>query len=80
MPMTEKLRFEVHIVVEYILQQFAFIMWSNYSSYSFLLDNHNYFRFCHYPSGDKGIRTLDPLLARQVLSHLSYTPEVHFRF
>ena len=24
--------------------------------------------------GDKGIRTLDPLLARQVLSHLSYTP------
>ena len=26
-------------------------------------------------SGDKGIRTLDPLLARQVLSQLSYTPE-----
>ena len=26
------------------------------------------------PSGDKGIRTLDPLLARQVLSQLSYTP------
>ena len=26
------------------------------------------------PSGDEGIRTLDPLLARQVLSHLSYTP------
>ena len=25
-------------------------------------------------SGDKGIRTLDPLLARQVLSQLSYTP------
>ena len=24
--------------------------------------------------GDKGIRTLDPLLARQVLSQLSYTP------
>ena len=35
--MTEKLRFEVHIVVEYILQQFAFIMWSNYSSYSFFI-------------------------------------------
>ena len=26
-------------------------------------------------SGDKGIRTLDPLLARQVLSQLSYTPK-----
>ena len=26
--------------------------------------------------GDKGIRTLDPLLARQVLSHLSYTPMI----
>ena len=26
------------------------------------------------PSGDGGIRTLDPLLARQVLSQLSYTP------
>ena len=26
------------------------------------------------PNGDKGIRTLDPLLARQVLSQLSYTP------
>ena len=28
----------------------------------------------HLSSGDKGIRTLDPLLARQVLSQLSYTP------
>ena len=28
-------------------------------------------------SGDKGIRTLDPLLARQVLSQLSYTPIKH---
>ena len=27
------------------------------------------------PNGDKGIRTLDPLLARQVLSQLSYTPK-----
>ena len=26
------------------------------------------------PNGDGEIRTLDPLLARQVLSHLSYTP------
>ena len=28
----------------------------------------------HIRSGDKGIRTLDPLLARQVLSQLSYIP------
>ena len=28
----------------------------------------------HIRSGDKGIRTLDPLIARQVLSQLSYTP------
>ena len=26
------------------------------------------------PGGDEEIRTPDPLLARQVLSHLSYTP------
>ena len=26
------------------------------------------------PNGDNEIRTLDPLLARQVLSQLSYTP------
>ena len=30
-------------------------------------------RFLIY--GDEGIRTLDPLLARQVLSQLSYTPK-----
>ena len=30
-----------------------------------------FFRF----NGDKEIRTLDPLLARQVLSQLSYTPK-----
>ena len=28
--------------------------------------------------GDEGIRTLDPLLAGQVLSQLSYTPRVLF--
>ena len=28
----------------------------------------------HGVRGDEGIRTLDPLLARQVLSQLSYTP------
>ena len=27
-----------------------------------------------FHSGDEGIRTPDPLLARQVLSQLSYTP------
>ena len=31
-------------------------------------------RFSSKLRGDKGIRTLDPLLARQVLSQLSYTP------
>ena len=30
--------------------------------------------FSKLPSGDGEIRTLDPLLARQVLSQLSYTP------
>ena len=46
------------------------------------LDIYLYMRFSRYDygtyslgsDGDKGIRTLDPLLARQVLSHLSYTP------
>ena len=33
-----------------------------------------------FRSGDKGIRTLDPLLARQVLSQLSYTPMALFFF
>ena len=28
-----------------------------------------------HPNGDGGIRTLDPLLARQVLSQLSYIPK-----
>ena len=30
--------------------------------------------FSRYFGGDEGIRTLDPLLAGQVLSQLSYTP------
>ena len=33
-----------------------------------------YIPFLLKRSGDKGIRTLDPLLARQVLSQLSYAP------
>ena len=43
----------------------------------FLLRTTRCFLICHSlpnDSGDKGIRTLDPLLARQVLSQLSYTP------
>ena len=32
-------------------------------------------RFHKVTHGDEGIRTPDPLLARQVLSQLSYTPE-----
>ena len=31
-------------------------------------------RVISYPNGDGEIRTLDPLLARQVLSQLSYAP------
>ena len=41
-----------------------------------------FFRICGFQgargllhSGDEGIRTLDPLLAGQVLSQLSYTPK-----
>ena len=33
-----------------------------------------------HASGDEGIRTLDPLLARQVLSQLSYTPKGYILF
>ena len=36
----------------------------------------HFFRHLSMPSGDEGIRTPDPLLARQVLSQLSYTPEI----
>ena len=46
-----------------------------------VMDINRYLFLCQYPNGDKGIRTLDPLLARQVLSHLSYTPTgwaIHF--
>ena len=31
------------------------------------------------PGGDEQIRTVDPLLARQVLSQLSYTPTFTYR-
>ena len=55
---------------------------------SFLLSSGLFLRICGFQgafplsrlrilsaSGDEGIRTLDPLLARQVLSQLSYTPK-----
>ena len=32
-------------------------------------------RIAEHYNGDEGIRTRDPLLARQVLSQLSYTPK-----
>ena len=35
------------------------------------------FCFCYCIGGDKEIRTPDPLLARQVLSQLSYTPTLN---
>ena len=34
----------------------------------------SYTVLCFWPNGDGEIRTLDPLLARKVLSQLSYTP------
>ncbi len=36
--------------------------------------NHLSYEPVPVPGGDEQIRTVDPLLARQVLSHLSYTP------
>ena len=38
-----------------------------------------FFNSTSHDSGDGEIRTLDPLLARQVLSQLSYTPKMFFR-
>ena len=34
-----------------------------------------YRKLCFHNRGDEGIRTPDPLLARQVLSQLSYAPK-----
>ena len=42
---------------------------------SFPFDNLMLFKLSN---GDKEIRTPDPLLARQVLSQLSYTPKFYF--
>ena len=38
----------------------------------------NSWEFFFIPNGDGEIRTLDPLLARQVLSQLSYAPFFSF--
>ena len=43
---------------------------------SFLLISQFVLTLQFFPSGDEGIRTPDPLLARQVLSQLSYTPGI----
>ena len=47
-------------------------MYIAYALYSYM--QHSYFSSKH--NGDGEIRTLDPLLARQVLSQLSYAPVV----
>ena len=39
-----------------------------------------YKRYLNTASGDEEIRTLDPLLARQVLSQLSYAPVVDINY
>ena len=44
--------------------------------YLFLYDVFKVHFRMFFRSGDEGIRTPDPLLARQVLSQLSYTPEI----
>ena len=44
------------------------------SVWSFQCTQVRYTVLCFWPNGDGEIRTLDPLLARQVLSQLSYTP------
>ena len=64
---------------------FSRMSWSNicfhryFSQYLSLYEVFNvhtvrYTVLCFWPNGDGEIRTLDPLLARQVLSQLSYTP------
>ena len=47
---------------------------TNLHLYQMLLVLVRYTVLCFWPNGDGEIRTLDPLLARQVLSQLSYTP------
>ena len=50
-------------------------IWKPSSSYLSCMEFSRYIFVCRLPgSGDGEIRTLDPLLARQVLSQLSYAP------
>ena len=57
------------------LRIFLYCLWIDAFVYAvFKVRNGNC--FFAIASGDEGIRTLDPLLAGQVLSQLSYTPRV----
>ena len=51
----------------------SFHFWKNFLSYSVVMVQSLYC-LSYQVSGDGEIRTLDPLLARQVLSQLSYAP------
>ena len=53
-----------------------FLDWKYFLLFSFLGSLNKPFGFVC--GGDKEIRTLDPLRARQVLSQLSYIPTVYF--
>ena len=54
-----------------------YLIFANFDTLRFLIQ-YSVFkvqtRNLRFRNGDGGIRTLDPLLARQVLSQLSYTP------
>ena len=55
-------------------------IWKPSSSYLSCMEFSRYIFVCRLPgSGDGEIRTLDPLLARQVLSQLSYAPIISWR-
>ena len=61
----------------YLLMNFVFsdlFIAENFDVVRYSVFKEQIFKQISLLSGDKGIRTLDPLLARQVLSQLSYTP------
>ena len=67
-----KLRWMLAFISCFIVSKaLATCQWATSSAWSF---DHIFNLWVLTHSGDKGIRTLDPLLARQVLSQLSYTP------
>ena len=67
-----KLRWMLAFISCFIVSKaLAACQWATSSAWSF---DHIFNLWVLTHSGDKGIRTLDPLLARQVLSQLSYTP------